>query len=552
MKNLILYSIIVSALLSCTVKSSSDDAQAVDTLAIIESVFDLKFDQAKRDSLKDGMKNNLKSIQNLHQYHPDNSISPALVFNPVPEGFKIEQNQKPIIWDLPDNLTLPENKNDLAFYTVAELSTLIKRRLITSTELTTFFINRLKQYGDTLQCVITITEDLAMEQAKKADEELAAGVYKGPLHGIPYGVKDLLALEGYKTTWGAMPFKDQNIDATATVIKKLEQAGGVLVAKLTLGALAMGDIWYGGKTKNPWDLNQGSSGSSAGSASATAAGLVPFAIGTETWGSIVSPSTRCGTTGLRPTFGRVSKYGAMALSWSMDKIGPICRSAKDCAIVFDAIRGVDELDRSTIGAAFNFNASKDPQTLKLAYLKDLFQSSTFHKEIDSASVEVFKGMGIELHELSLSTKLPVDDLSLILSAESAAAFDELTRSGRDSLLVNQKKNAWPNYFRQGRFISAADYINANRIRHKLIIEFNEMLNEYDAIITPSFGGDQLLMTNLTGNPCVVFPNGFDDEGHPGSLSIIGKLFGEAAILELANAYQSQTNHEDLHPETFVN
>ncbi|UII22546.1 amidase [Fulvivirga ligni] len=552
MKNLILYSIIVSALLSCTVKSSSDDAQAVDTLAIIESVFDLKFDQAKRDSLKDGIKNNLKSIQSIHQYHLDNSISPALVFNPVPEGFKIDQNQKPINWDLPDNLTLPENKNDLAFYTVAELSTLIKRRLITSTELTTFFINRLKQYGDTLQCVITITEELAMEQAKKADEELAAGIYKGPLHGIPYGVKDLLALEGYKTTWGAMPFKDQNIDATATVIKKLEQAGGVLVAKLTLGALAMGDIWYGGKTKNPWDLNQGSSGSSAGSASATAAGLVPFAIGTETWGSIVSPSTRCGTTGLRPTFGRVSKYGAMALSWSMDKIGPICRSAKDCAIVFDAIRGVDELDRSTIGAAFNFNAGQNPKTLKVAYLKDLFQSSTFHKEIDSASVEVFKGMGIELHELSLSTKLPVDDLSLILSAESAAAFDELTRSGRDSLLVNQKKNAWPNYFRQGRFISAADYINANRIRHELIIEFNEMLNEYDAIITPSFGGDQLLMTNLTGNPCVVFPNGFDDEGHPGSLSIIGKLFGEAAILELANAYQSQTNSEDLHPEKFIN
>ncbi|HMQ00308.1 MAG TPA: amidase, partial [Cyclobacteriaceae bacterium] len=349
----------------------------------------------------------------------------------------------------------------------------------------------------------------------------------------------------------AMPYKDQLIDETATVVKKLDEAGAVLLVKLTLGALAMGDIWYGGVTKNPWNLEQGSSGSSAGSASATAAGLVPFAIGTETLGSIVSPSTRCGTTGLRPTFGRVSRHGAMALSWSMDKIGPICRSAQDAAIVFETIRGEDGLDKTVKNAAFNYNAARDVKKLKVGYVKKYFEADYPNKEFDNQTLEVLRKLGVELHEVEMPEELPIRSLLVILYAEAAAAFDELTRSKQDSLLVNQRKNAWPNIFRASRFIPAVEYINANRLRQMLIEKYHEALNDYDVIVTPSYGGSQLQITNLTGHPCVVVPNGFNDKGSPVSISFLGKLFGEAAALELAGAYQQATEFDDLHPEMFL-
>ena len=516
----------------------------------IEPYLDLKLTDAERDSMTDNLKRFQGSYKAIHEYLLNNSVAPALVFDPLPYGFQPNEKQLPVNWNLPKDVSLPANREELAFYPVYKLATLIKNKKITSVELTKLYLNRLKKFGDTLQCVITLMEATALQQAKKADEEIAKGKYRGPLHGIPYGIKDLLAVEGTKTTWGAAGFENQTINTTATVVKKLNDAGAVLVVKLTMGALALGDIWYGGVTKNPWNLKQGSSGSSAGSASSTSAGLVGFAIGTETLGSIVSPSTRCGVTGLRPTFGRVSRHGAMALSWSMDKIGPICRSAVDCGIVLEVIRGSDGYDRTVKNAAFNYDGKSDIKKLKVGYLKTLFESKYNNRANDSIALNVLRSLGVQLQPIELSTELPVNALSVILSAEAAAAFDELTRSNRDSLLTSQRKNAWPNSFRSARFIPAVEYINANRIRQQLVEKFYALTKEYDVIISPSFGGNQLLTTNLTGNPCLVMPNGFNDQKSPTSISFLGRLFGEAELVMLGRAYQEASEWDDKKPDLF--
>lgn len=508
----------------------------------------MDFSDAERDTMLDELKDNLNYYWQLREVLISNDVSPALLFNPLPAGFTPDVEQKKVNWEAAKNVRLPENLQDLAFYPVRDLAELIRTRTITSEALTTLFLNRLKKYGDQLQCVITLTEDLALQQAREADQEIAAGKYRGLLHGIPYGAKDLLAVKGYKTTWGAMPYKDQYIDMNATVIQKLEEAGAVLVAKLTLGALAWGDVWYGGKTRNPWNLEQGSSGSSAGSASATAAGLVPFAIGTETWGSIVSPSTRCGTTGLRPTYGRVSRSGAMALSWSMDKIGPICRTVEDCGIVFDAIRGPDGKDPSVIQSAFNYDSQVSLKKLCIGYLKTAFETDTVNYKNNHESLNQLRNLGIELIPVELP-EIPVYAMSIILSAEAAAAFDDLTRSGQDSMLVRQIKNAWPNVFRASRFIPAVEYIQANRLRTLAIQEMDLLMKTVDVYITPSFGVN-LLLTNLTGHPCVVLPNGFNEEGGPTSISFIGKLYDEATLLAVAKAYQDATDFHLRHPVGF--
>ncbi len=525
-------------------------AQSTHPTAEIEAFYNLTFTQAERDSLLQGLRDYQQSIQALHQYTLQNHIPMSLWFDPVPSGFKKETLQKPIDWGLPKEVALPANKEELAFFPVYKLAVLIKSKKITSVELTQLYLNRLKKYGDTLQCVVSILEERALAHARKADEEIAKGNYRGPLHGIPYGIKDLLAVEGTKTTWGAEPYADQKINTTATVVKRLDEAGAILVVKLSMGALALGDIWYGGVTKNPWNLKQGSSGSSAGSASATVAGLVGFSIGTETLGSIVSPSTRCGASGLRPTYGTVSRHGAMALSWSMDKIGPICRSAFDAALVFDAIHGADEKDKSATPSVFNYTAKTDLKKLKVGYLKSLFEANYPSKENDQKSLEVIKSLGVELVELELPASLPVAAIRLMLTAEAAAAFDDLTRSNRDSLLSNQLRWAWPNTFRTARFIPAVEYINAARLRQQLIEEYHKVTNDFDVIISPSFGGTQLLTTNLTGHPCVVVPNGFNNAGSPTSISFLGKLYGEAAALLVARAYQEATEWEDMRPTLF--
>lgn len=392
-----------------------------------------------------------------------------------------------------------------------------------------------------------------MESARRADELLAKGTYLGPLHGIPYGAKDLLSVPAYKTTWGAAPYKTQDRgDELATVVRKLDKAGAVLVAKLTLGALAMGDVWYGGMTKNPWDLGQGASGSSAGSGSSTAAGLVPFAIGTETLGSIASPSTRNGVTGLRPTFGRVSRAGAMALSWSMDKIGPMARNAFDCALVFDAIRGEDNIDLTVENHPFNYKGSADFSKLRVGYLEDYFNNrGRGISAQDSTTLAVLRSLGANLEPVEWVSDFPFPAMQAILMAEAAAAFDGLTRSDQDSLLVRQNAGAWPNLFRSARFTSAVDYINANRVRYELVQRVNALMKEYDVIVTPSFGGSQLLTTNLTGHPCVVLKNGYDQRGRPTSISFIGNLFDEATILAVARAYQEATEFDEQHPPMFA-
>lgn len=508
-------------------------------------IMGLEFTDAEIDSLLPALTNFREDYTSLRKIDLPNSASPSLYFNPLPPDFRAPTEQQPIEFSDPGAVKLPDDRQQLAFYTVRELAALLKSRQITSTELTGFFIDRLKKHDPLLHCVITVTEQKAMEQAARADAEIAAGNYRGLLHGIPYGAKDLLAAEGYKTTWGAMPYKDQQLEYDATVIQKLEEAGAVLTAKLTMGALAMGDVWYGERTRNPWDPESGSSGSSAGSASAVAAGLLPFAIGTETLGSIVSPSTVCGTTGLRPTFGRVSRHGAMALSWSMDKIGPICRSAEDCAIVFQAIIGPDGKDLSVTDHPFNFQPDNlSNRQLKVGYDTAAFNRNYGFKAQDQATLKKLEAMGYELVPIGLP-EMP--DIGFMLTVEAAAAFDELTRSGQDDLLVRQTRNAWPNLFRRARFVPAVEYIQASRARSLLIAEMAKVFEQVDLYVHPSWASRSLRITNYTGHPCVVLPNGFQENGRPTSISFTGRLYDEGTIVGVAQAYQNATEFDDLHP-----
>jgi Asp-tRNA(Asn)/Glu-tRNA(Gln) amidotransferase A subunit family amidase len=489
-----------------------------------------------------------KNFEELRKIELNNEVAPALLFNPLPIGFEIEKGTSSFKSSEISTLNIPKNIDDLAYYSVRQLAALIRSRKISSVELTKFFLARLKKYDPQLHCVVTLTEALAISQATQADAEIASGKYRGLLHGIPYGAKDLLAKKGYKTTWGSVPYKNQLLDYDAVVIQRLEKAGAILCAKLTLGELAWGDVWFGGTTKNPWNLSRGSSGSSAGSASAVAAGLLPFAIGSETLGSIVSPSSECGDTGLRPTFGRVPRTGAMALSWSMDKLGPISRTVEDCAIIFNAIYGKDGKDLTIIDAPFKFDATKkDLKGIKIGYLKKDFEGKYTGKTQDSLTLVTMQKLGAELIPFELPT-LPSNDLSFLLTVESAAAFDELTRSGKDDLMVRQIKNAWPNAFRAARFVPAVEYIQANRHRTLLIQAFHRQLKNIDVYLSPAFASRNLTMTNLTGHPCVVLPNGFRPEGRPTSITFMGKLLGEGKLLQVAKIYQDATDFHLKHPK----
>jgi Asp-tRNA(Asn)/Glu-tRNA(Gln) amidotransferase A subunit family amidase len=517
-----------------------------EVIASAERLVGLEFTDAKRDSLIDGLKEQLGNYKRLREVSLNNSVPPSVTFNPLPVGMTIPTAKKPIRFSQPGRVSMSGNTDSLAFLSIGDLASLIKSKRVTSEALTRMYLARLKKYGPKLECVVTLTESLAVAQARHADAEIAQGKYRGLLHGIPYGVKDLLAVKGYPTTWGSVPFKNQIIDENATVVRKLGDAGAVLVAKLTMGELAWGDVWFGGMTRNPWNYDQGSSGSSAGSASATAAGLVAFSIGTETWGSIVSPSTRCGTTGLRPTYGRVSRTGAMVLTWSMDKIGPICRTVEDCAIVFNAIRGLDGTDQTLYDAPFNYDPSVNVRELRVGYLKSAFDSVQENKANDDAALAKMQALGVELIPIELP-RFPINDLSIILSVEAGAAFDELTRSGKDDLLVRQMKDAWPNVFRASRFIPAVEYIQANRIRHELIQAMAKLMENIDLYVAPPFEGDNLLLTNLTGHPQVVVPSGFTTAGTPTSITFVGGLFNEATLLAFAKKYQDATDFHLRHP-----
>lgn len=511
-----------------------------------EKIAGLEFTDSERDSMLDALNDQLANYENIHKIHLENSVPPAFLFNPIPIGFKSERKQLPVKFSDYSYVKMTKNLDDITFYSIGELAYLIKTKKISSVQLTKFYLERLKKFGPVLRNVVTLTEERAMAQAKKMDEELAHGKYRGMLHGIPFGVKDLFSTKKYKTTWGATPYKDQLIDQDASVIKKLENAGAVLCAKLSMGALARGDVWFGGMTRNPWDTTKGSSGSSAGVASAVSAGLLPFGIGTETNGSIVSPSTVCGVSGLRPTFGRVSRDGAMALSWTMDKVGPICRNTEDLAIVFNSIYGPDGKDQSVYEAPFNYKSEVDFKKLKIGYLKKEFDKKyPFHKN-DSLAIKKLEELGAALIPVELPN-VPVNDLRIILTAESAAAFDELTRSNRDDLLEQQTKRAWGNTFRAARLIPAVEYINANRIRTMLVQEMKKLFDQIDIYISPSWVGNNLILTNLSGHPLVVVPNGFSESGTPTSFTFVGRLFDEARLIAAAKVYQDATEHHKKHP-----
>ena len=483
-----------------------------------------------------------------------NSELSALVFNPVPPGMRLPTEQQPLRRQLL-TVDMPSTDEELAFLPVTHLARLIETRQLKPSELTALYLARLREYDPVLQCVVSLTEDQAHEQARLADEEIAAGTYRGPLHGIPWGAKDLLAVRGTRTTWGASPYRNQMFETDATVYRRLTEAGAILVAKLSMGALASGDRWFGGRTRNPWNTRQGSSGSSAGPAAATAAGLVAFAIGTETRGSIISPSTRTGVTGLRPTFGRVSRYGAMTLSWSMDKIGPMCRTAEDCALVLDVIRGPDGRDNTVLDASFNWDAEADVTRLRVGYLRSAFDEEIPNAQQDSrgvasrrqaqgnarAALDTIRALGVEVVPFDLPN-VSARSSGFILGTEAAAAFDLPTvHAELDSMREPPEESRWPDSFRASRFVPAVDYIQANRLRMRIMETVHEAFSDFDLFI-----GSDLGLTNLTGHPEISMPSGFFD-GTPTSLRFTGKLFGEAEILRLAHAYQLVTDHHLKHP-----
>jgi Asp-tRNA(Asn)/Glu-tRNA(Gln) amidotransferase A subunit family amidase len=569
------------------------------------AIADVPIADEYKEMMLERLNDHAKGYDEIYKLHIPNSVDPALVFDPVLPGMKFTTMRKPMRISkaaAAAGTSVPRNLEELAFTSARELAELIRTKRISSLALTQMYLQRLKKYDPTLKFVVTLTEERALAQAKKADAEIAAGKYRGPLHGLPWGAKDLLATKGYRTTWGAGGFENQMIDEDATVVKRLDEAGAVLVAKLTLGALALGDVWFGGVTRNPWNTGQGSSGSSAGPASATAAGCVAFSIGSETLGSISSPSTRCGCTGLRPTFGLVPRTGAMALSWSMDKLGPICRTVEDCALVLDAIYGPDGHDRTVHDAAFNWDANLDWKKLRVGYLKADFEHkpeepqdaakeepsktpeeqkkrdeqkkrraaararAEYDRKYNEAALAKLREMGVKLVPVEMP-KFPYDAMVAMLTAESAAAFDELTRAGKDRLLTSQKDYDWPNTFRTARFIPAAEYIQAARARRMAMDAVAKVFDGIDVIVAPTNGGQQLVITNLTGHPSVILPNGlrgsdapkpatddvsdFQNAGGPGtptSLTFLGKLYGEAELLAFARAYQEATGFHLLHPK----
>lgn len=499
-----------------------------------EWVSGIKLTDDARKAVVSAVTRLVRNFEALRKVPLPNSVPMALAFVPDPEPTHSNGrgSVEPSTNAVPKR---PPTDEELAFLPVTSLAALLRTRQVTSTELTKLYLERLKKYDPALKCVVTLTEELALKQADRADREIAAGRYRGPLHGVPWGAKDLIAYPGYKTTWGATPFKDQTLDVTATVARKLDAAGAVLVAKLTLGALAQGDQWFGGRTRNPWDVRQGSSGSSAGSASAVAAGLVGFAIGSETLGSIVSPSTRCGTSGLRPTFGRVSRAGCMTLCWSLDKLGPLCRSVEDCALVFGAIHGADALDNAVVDRPFAWPCKRDLGAIKVGYVEGRVEAK------DRPDLKVLREVGVQLVPIKLPTANVSEAITTILDAEAAAAFDDLTRKG-----VTEGLNTWPRTFRAGQFIPAVEYIRANRVRSLVMQEMARVMEQVDLYV----GGNDLSLTNLTGHPTAVLPNGFSKMGGaevPSAITFTGRLFGETELLAVAHAYQQATGHHLKHP-----
>ncbi|MGA0920792.1 MAG: amidase [Gemmatimonadaceae bacterium] len=521
------------------------------TIRAAAEVAGVQFSDEERALMLEGLTRQTAQLHRLHRIPLENAVAPAIIFTPLPRQDAVPRGpQRPIVLTRRAAPAMPTEREALAYASVTDLAALLRSRALSSVALTEMYLTRLERLDPQLHCVTALTRERALRQARAADAEIAAGRYRGPLHGIPWGAKDLLAVQGYPTTWGTAPFQTQRFEADATVVERLDRAGAVLIAKLTLGELAMGDRWYGGMTRNPWKLDQGASGSSAGPGSATAAGCVGFSIGSETLGSISSPSTRNGVTGLRPTFGRVPRSGAMALSWSMDKLGPMCRTVEDCAVVFAAIHGPDQRDQTVHAAPFNWDGNASLRGLKVGYVKSAFDLPLERrptKPFDDAALAELRTLGIDLIPVELPT-FDYDAMRIILTAEAGAAFDELTRSGRVREMAQQGAGSWPNTFRTARLIPAVDYLNANRMRTQAIEAWDRLMQSVDVIVTPTNAGAQLTATNLTGHPAVIVPHGFREDGTPVSLTFLGRLFGEEAMLRVAHAYQRATGHHTRHPK----
>jgi Asp-tRNA(Asn)/Glu-tRNA(Gln) amidotransferase A subunit family amidase len=553
----------------------AQEAQRIDkpTLECAERIMGIDFSDAEQQAALSGVNTNLANFERLRTFQIPPETEPPLTFRPYLPGKKPRAGATPnarIKIGTPTPSAPRRNSvEDLAFLPVTALSALVRKREVSSTDLTRMYLARLKKHGPALNCVVTLTEALALEQAAQADKEIKAGRYRGPLHGIPWGAKDLFATKGILTTWGAAPYQNQVFDYDATVVERLREAGAVLVAKLSLGALAQGDNWFRGQTKNPWN-GRGSSGSSAGPGSATAAGLVGFSLGTETRGSIISPSAANGVVGLRPTYGRVSRRGAMALSWTMDKIGPMCRSVEDCALVFNAIYGPDGRDDSVIDAPFEWNPDVPLSKLKVGYVKTEFEPQAaegrggrrgdtggrgrggltpeqqraqeeMRLKILNGVLDVYRKAGAAIQPIEVPALDITAALNFILSVEAAAAFDDLTRS-KD--IADPSLNTWPNTFRTSRYVPAVEYIRAQRARAVVIGEMDKLMSQYDAFIS-STGSRSLSLTNLTGHPAIALRAGFLDET-PVDFMITGRLYDEATLMRVALAHEQATKwHERI-------
>jgi Asp-tRNA(Asn)/Glu-tRNA(Gln) amidotransferase A subunit family amidase len=538
-----------------------------------EKVIGIELTDKQEEMALPGVNRNLDSYEAVRKIDVPLDTEPAIFFHPAQPGFHIKRAAAKTKFKFGRNQPAQfKSVDELAFATVPQLAELIRTKRVSSVELTKMYLGRLKRYGPKLLCVVTLTEDLAMKQAQDADNDLKRGKYRGPLHGIPWGAKDLFATKGIKTTWGAEPYRDQVIDYDATVVERLREAGAVLVAKLSMGALAQGPRWFGGVTRNPWvpdEDRQGSSGSSAGPASATAAGLVGFSIGTETLGSIVSPSSRCAVTGLRPTYGRISRYGAMGLSWTMDKIGPICRGVEDCAAALDALYGPDNHDLTVGDAAFNWAPAVPLSSLRVGYLKTEFEGAGFtpqneqqrqlqeqRKAMYREALDALEKAGVKMTPIELP-KFPSQNIRFILTAEAATAFDDITRDGRVNQLSGQDAGDWPNSFRTSRFVPAVEYLRAQRARTLLMREMDKLMMDWDVFVSPAPGSASLLVTNLTGHPAVCVPCGFLDspannnnpaQRLPQSIMFTGGLYDEASPLRVALAFEQATKWHTMHPK----
>lgn len=522
-----------------------------ETLQAAETLMGLRFTDGEREMMLEALSARLELFEQLRSVSIPNEVPPAIRFDPVLPGDELPTERKPFRISRQPPIERPSNLERLAFLPVTRLSELIRTRQVTSVELTSMYLDRLRRYQPDLYTVVTFTEDRAMDQARRADQEIRLGRYRGPLHGIPWGVKDLLAVSGYPTSWGAEMYKDRVLEYEATIVRRLDEAGAVLVAKLSTGTLADLDRWFGVQTRNPWNPDIGSGGSSAGPASATAAGLVAFGIGTDTGGSITHPSSRCGVTGLRPSMGRVSRHGCMPLAWSTDKIGPICRAVEDAAVVLDAIQGPDGQDLTCRDIPLNWDPDLDVKGLRVGYVRRAYEDDSPTRALDLQVLEELRGLGIDPIAVDLPADFPLRAMRLfILYAEGAAGFDEMTRTDLDDQLDNQGPNDWPNQFRIARFIPAVEYVQAQRLRTMMMGTMRRVMQNIDVLVTPYTGPDYNNITVFSGQPIICLPSGVKDDGMPASTVFIGNLYREGEMLAVAKAYQDATGWHLRQPPRF--